>query len=80
MKGDIGDLDDVIDNNEKNYKTTYQDVERPIKKLRLSNEVKDLLTRLLDKDPSTRLSAEECLQHPWLQKNTKALQIFTDKE
>ena len=33
---------------------------------RYSEGVKDLITKLLTKDPAKRLSAEEALQHPWL--------------
>lgn len=32
-----------------------------------SPELVDLLTRLLERDPSMRISAEQALQHPWLQ-------------
>ena len=30
-----------------------------------SDEVRDLISRLLQKDPSKRISAEECLKHAW---------------
>lgn len=32
----------------------------------LSADAKDFLTRLLDSDPSKRLTAKQALQHPWL--------------
>ena len=32
---------------------------------RVSEEAKDLLRRILDKDPSTRIRPEEVLEHPW---------------
>jgi len=32
----------------------------------VSAEAADLLTKLLDRDPTTRLSASEALRHPWL--------------
>jgi len=34
----------------------------------LSEEVKDLINRLLDKIPKSRLSLEEVLKHPWIVK------------
>jgi len=35
----------------------------------LSDEVKDLLKKMLDRNPDTRISAENALQHPWIKKN-----------
>ena len=32
----------------------------------VTNEAKDLLKRMLQLDPSKRLSASECLKHPWI--------------
>lgn len=32
----------------------------------VSSQAKDLIRRLLDSDPALRLTATECLQHPWL--------------
>ena len=60
VKGDYGDLDG-IDKITHSYKTVLSEKEKPLKKLRLSNEVKDLISRLLTKDPNDRISAEECL-------------------
>lgn len=34
---------------------------------RISSDAKDLVAKVLDKNPDTRLSVEEILQHPWLQ-------------
>lgn len=34
----------------------------------VSNQAKDLVSRLLDKNPSTRISATEALKHPWFKK------------
>lgn len=31
----------------------------------VSDSAKDLITKLLDKDPKTRLTVDQCLQHPW---------------
>lgn len=32
----------------------------------VSNEAKDLVVKLLDKNPSTRISISDALRHPWL--------------
>lgn len=32
----------------------------------LSDSMRDLLYRLLDKDPTTRITIEECMTHPWV--------------
>ncbi|NXM69666.1 MYLK2 kinase, partial [Serilophus lunatus] len=32
----------------------------------ISNEAKDFVSKLIIKDKSTRMSADQCLQHPWL--------------
>lgn len=36
----------------------------------VSNEAKDLVAKMLTFDPSKRISAELCLQHPWLRRFT----------
>lgn len=41
----------------------------------VSAEAKDLLTKMLEKDKNKRLSAEECLNHPWLQKVTQGCRV-----
>ena len=33
-----------------------------------SEELKDLISKLLVRDPSKRLSAQEILEHPWIEK------------
>jgi serine/threonine protein kinase len=33
----------------------------------VTNEAKDLLSRMLTKDPSQRITLQEILTHPWLQ-------------
>jgi|Transcript_49473 calcium/calmodulin-dependent protein kinase I len=35
----------------------------------ISNSAKDLITHLLEVDPTKRLSATECLQHSWIENN-----------
>mmetsp|Transcript_26360 Transcript_26360/g.44493 ORF Transcript_26360/g.44493 Transcript_26360/m.44493 type:complete len:344 (-) Transcript_26360:111-1142(-) len=42
------------------------DVTKPIFKQKISAEAKDLLAGMLCVDPTKRLSASECLQHPWI--------------
>eukprot|EP01118_Nematostelium_gracile_P002318 TRINITY_DN1254_c0_g1_i3.p1 TRINITY_DN1254_c0_g1~~TRINITY_DN1254_c0_g1_i3.p1 ORF type:complete len:304 (-),score=59.35 TRINITY_DN1254_c0_g1_i3:174-1085(-) len=37
----------------------------------ISNQAKDLILRLLEKDPTRRLTAEEVLVHPWIKVPTK---------
>jgi serine/threonine protein kinase len=52
-------------------KGTYKKIKslNPVFPPRITKEAKDLVTRLLAKNPSERLSLEEVLQHPWLQLN-----------
>jgi len=42
--------------------------DEPVYSQRLSADVKDLLRRLLDKNPNTRISLQEIRHHPWLDK------------
>lgn len=37
--------------------------------LALSDSAKDLIRRMLDKDPRSRISVEEALDHPWIREN-----------
>ncbi|XP_052187380.1 calcium-dependent protein kinase 7-like isoform X2 [Diospyros lotus] len=39
---------------------------------KVSDNAKDLVKRMLDPDPKTRLTAQEVLEHPWLQNAKKA--------
>jgi calcium-dependent protein kinase len=32
----------------------------------ISAEAKDLITKMLDKNPKTRITSQECLNHPWM--------------
>ncbi len=38
----------------------------------LSNEAKDLISKMLEKDPQSRLTAKQCLEHPWFEKHRAA--------
>lgn len=47
----------------------------------MSRAVRDLLTRMLDIDPDTWITASEILQHKWIVDNEKLIQnIFYDPE
>lgn len=46
----------------------------------LSEEVKDLIKRLLTVDPAKRMSAVQVLEHPWLKDTPPDFDVFTDKE
>ena len=35
----------------------------------VSKEAKDLISKMLEKDPAKRISAEDCCKHPWFQLN-----------
>eukprot|EP00742_Colponemidia_sp_Colp-10_P010510 GILJ01011543.1.p1 GENE.GILJ01011543.1~~GILJ01011543.1.p1 ORF type:complete len:490 (-),score=66.12 GILJ01011543.1:181-1650(-) len=39
----------------------------------LSSDARDLLSKLLQKDPAQRISIKECLVHPWLQRRLQPL-------
>lgn len=51
------DMDDMMDEQEGG----------PV--LALSESAKDLIRRMLDKDPRSRISVEEALDHPWIREN-----------
>lgn len=38
----------------------------------LSREAKDLITKLLQKDPERRMTLERVLQHPWMKKHPRS--------
>jgi serine/threonine protein kinase len=42
----------------------------------VSEEAKDLLSRMLEKDQRVRISCEGALRHPWLAKGTSLEQVF----
>jgi len=44
-------------------------------KVRVSDEAADLISKLIVYDPNERLSAKQALQHPWIQKGFKEVQL-----
>uniref|UniRef100_A0A7S2SI81 cGMP-dependent protein kinase n=1 Tax=Mucochytrium quahogii TaxID=96639 RepID=A0A7S2SI81_9STRA len=58
-----GSLGDEPSDDAKNPRFTY-DVHKG--RLRLSTEAKDLISRLLDPNPATRLRSDQVLEHPWI--------------
>lgn len=56
------------DNNKEIFKNVLQQKlrfeERDWKNI--SDEAKDLISKMLDKNPKTRISSHDCQNHPWL--------------
>jgi serine/threonine protein kinase len=52
-------------------KGTYKKIKNtnPVFPPHITKEAKDLICRLLTKNPTERLTLEECLQHPWVRLN-----------
>jgi myosin-light-chain kinase len=46
----------------------------------ISDEAKDFISKLLIKDKDQRLSAKQCLAHPWLTRRPKSVSKTTDDE
>jgi len=46
----------------------------------LTTEIKDLIVKLLDRDPNKRPTAEECLSHPWFKKIEEMMQSDEEEE
>ena len=74
-------------NEEDNFKLQYSIVYKEPKKIeKISDEARDLLKGLLNKDPKKRLTCEQILNHPWLnnckEKNisAKKFHLFTKAE
>lgn len=42
----------------------------------ISDEARDLVVRLLVTNPDKRISSTECLAHPWLQQDSRRLQLI----
>ena len=59
----------------KNNKTLYENIKNNEVDfsgsdwLKISKEAKDLISKLLEKNPNKRISAFEALQHPWIKNN-----------
>ena len=79
------DLDSVNknkDNKEKNKKLKYEILNKEPKYVEnISDELRDLLKGLLNKDPEKRLTCEQILNHPWLA-NIKShkIHLFSKEE
>jgi len=43
-----------------------------------SEEARDLMMRMLQKNPGKRLTAEECLDHPWFDEVEDNLNVFDE--
>ena len=41
----------------------------------MSEEAKDFIRHLIAVDPKSRMTAEQCLEHPWLQKLVASREI-----
>ena len=69
-------------NKEKNMKLKYEIVNKEPKHLdNISNELRDLLKGLLNKDPKKRLNCEQILNHPWLNDvNITKVNLYSKKE
>jgi len=64
-----GDKNNLLDNIKKNpYNTKY------LEEVECSDEIKDLIDKILVKDYNKRLTSEQCIQHPWFKK------FYTQKE
>lgn len=46
----------------------------------ISNEAKDLITKMLEKDPKNRITAVECSKHPWFQMNHSEDEVAVDTD
>lgn len=44
---------------------------------RISEEAKDLVSKLLEGEPSERITLEDALRHPWFQKTRKSRENLT---
>uniref|UniRef100_A0A670HZL1 Myosin light chain kinase, smooth muscle n=2 Tax=Podarcis muralis TaxID=64176 RepID=A0A670HZL1_PODMU len=46
----------------------------------ISDDAKDFISSLLKKDMKDRLDCSQCLQHPWLQKDTKTMEYMARRK
>ncbi|RYG69166.1 hypothetical protein EON64_03405 [archaeon] len=58
------------------YQRAEYDHNKPVLK-KVSNEAKELVSSMLRVDPLTRLSASECLLHPWLSGRCHTAEMLT---
>ena len=81
--------DDISLSNNNNYNLQYSIVHKKPKRIeKISNEARDLLQGLLNKDPNKRLTIDEILNHPWLKSeendneynNNNKYKLFTKAE
>ena len=83
-KTEKNEIDNSISlSNNNNYDLQYSIINKSPKKIKkISQEARDLLKGLLNKDPSKRLTIEEILNHPWLkkEKKLKKYKLFTKAE
>ena len=70
-----GDNDEEIYDKIRKCNINFLDEEWDI----ISNDAKDLIKKLLIKDPNKRYSAKEALAHPWIIKNKNIVKIDNDK-
>ena len=65
---------DSDDNRETARQTIYDPVpfDHPVWEF-VSKDAKDLITRLLEKDPLKRLTLEDCLMHQWICKGNEEM-------
>lgn len=64
----MGDLNKMIMDSQIEYKDTA------------SEEARDLMQRMLQKNPNKRLTAEEVLDHPWFDDVDEHIDIFDEQE
>jgi len=85
---DDDDNDDISLTHNNNYELQYSIINKNPKKIeKISDEARDLLNGLLDKDPDKRLTIDEILNHPWLKTeendsncNKNKYKLFTKAE
>ena len=68
-------------NKEKNIKLKNEIINKEPKLLEnISDELRDLLKGLLNKDPAKRLTCEQILKHPWLSNINSSINLFSKTE
>jgi len=81
------DCSSIDEENNNNIELQYSIIKKDPKKIeKISDEARDLLKGLLNKNPNKRLTIEQILNHPWLKsdeknmKNNKKYHLFTKAE